>query len=133
LERRATDPGDLLSDPATCGKFFRLRLAEEPREHFEVAFLDTQNRLLAVERLFSGSISESIVHPRIVVQRALAHNAAAVLLAHNHPSGHVDPSRMDVVITKELKKALALVDVQVLDHLVVTNREWVSLVSRGLI
>ena len=95
LERRACEPGQLFGDVSTCGAFFRLRLGNEVREHFEAAFLDTQHRLIAVERLFSGSVDSAEVRPRIVVQRALALNAAAVLLAHNHPSGDAEPSAVD--------------------------------------
>lgn len=92
LEQRVRGPGPLLSEVATCGAFFRLRLGSEEREHCEVAFLDTRHQLIAVERLFSGTIDGAEVHPRIVVQRALALNASAVLLAHNHPSGNTEPS-----------------------------------------
>lgn len=88
LQHRASKAGQAMSDVATCGAFFRLRLAHETRQHFEVAFLDTQHRLLAVERLFSGTIDGANVYPRIVLQRALALNSGAVILAHNHPSGN---------------------------------------------
>jgi DNA repair protein RadC len=132
LESRATTVGELLSDPQTCGQFFRLRLGDEVREHFEVAFLDSQHRLIAVERLFSGSIQATEVHPRIVIQRALSLNAAAVLLAHNHPSGHAEPSPADRALTLRLREALALVDVRVLDHFVVTTGQAVSMATRGL-
>jgi DNA repair protein RadC len=131
IERRATEAGQLMSEPNSCGRFFRLRLASEPREHFEVAFLDTRHRLIKVERLFSGSIDQSTVHPRIVVQRALALNAAAVLLAHNHPSGNPEPSAADRVITAQLKQALGLVEVRVLDHFIVTNTTALSMAARG--
>lgn len=133
LESRAVFTGPLLSDPDVAGRLFRLRLGSETREHFEVAFLDTRNRLLAVERLFSGSINGAEVHPRIVVQRTLAHNAAGVLLAHNHPSGHCEPSAADRAVTSRLKDALALVDVRVLDHFVVAAGESVSMAQRGYI
>ena len=133
LESRATTVGELLSDPQTCGHFFRLRLGEEVREHFEVAFLDNQHRLIAAERLFSGSIQATEVHPRVVVQRALALNAAAVLLAHNHPSGQAEPSTADRANTTRLREALALIDVRVLDHFVVTAQQSVSMATRGLI
>ncbi len=133
LEQRACGQGPSLSEVATCGAFFRLRLAGEVREHFEVAFLDTQHRLIAVERLFSGTVDGSEVHPRIVVQRALALNAAAVLLAHNHPSGHAEPSAADRALTTRLRTALGLVDVRLLDHFVVTTGEAVSMAAKGLI
>lgn len=132
LEQRVGDPGPSLGEVATCGAFFRLRLGTEDREHFEAAFLDTRHRLIAVERLFSGTVDQAEVHPRIVVQRALALNASAVLLAHNHPSGHAEPSAADRTLTARLKVALGLVDVRLLDHFVVTTGEAVSMASRGL-
>jgi DNA repair protein RadC len=133
LEGRAATSGELLSDPQTCGHFFRLRLGNEIREHFEVAFLDNQHRLISAERLFSGSIQATEVHPRVVMQRALALNAAAVLLAHNHPSGQAEPSAADRSLTFRLREALSLVDVRVLDHFVVTAQQAVSMATRGLI
>lgn len=133
IERRAASDGCLMSDPESAAQFFRLRLASEPREHFEVAFLDNRHRLLAVERLFSGTIDQSEVHPRIVVQRALALNAAAVMLAHNHPSGDVQPSSADRSITGRLKGALALVEIRLLDHFVVTNLAAVSMAAKGMV
>lgn len=133
LEARATTSGPLFCDPDVAGRFFRLRIGGEAREHFEVAFLDTRNRLIGVERLFSGSIDGAEVHPRIVVQRALLQNAAAVLLAHNHPSGHCEPSAADRAITSRLKDALALVEVRVLDHLVVAADQHTSMAQLGYI
>ena len=133
LERRACDLGPSLGDVATCGAFFRLRLGGEEREHFEAAFLNTRHKLIAVERLFSGTLDGAEVHPRVVVQRALALNAAAVLLAHNHPSGHTEPSAADRALTTRLKSALGLVDVRLLDHFVVTAGEAVSMAARGLV
>jgi len=133
LQRRASKPGQAMSDVATCGAFFRLRLAHETREHFEVAFLDAQHRLLAVERLFSGTIDGSNVYPRIVLQRALALNSGAVILAHNHPSGNPDPSAADRAITARLKEALGLVDVRLLDHFVVTADQALSMSALGML
>lgn len=133
LESRAMVGGLLLGDPDVAGRFFRLRLGHEIREHFEVAFLDARNRLIAVERLFSGSIDGAEIHPRIVVQRALALNAAAVLLAHNHPSGHCEPSAADRAITKRLKEVLAMVGVRVVDHLVVSASQGTSMAQLGQI
>lgn len=133
LEQRVRGPGPSLSEGATCGAFFRLRLGGEEREHFEAAFLNTRHQLIAVERLFSGTVDGAEVHPRIVVQRALALNASAVLLAHNHPSGHAEPSAADRVLTARLKAALGLVEVRLLDHFVVTTGEAVSMAARGLI
>lgn len=133
LERRAGKSGVLMSDPGTCGRFFRLRLGDEAREHFEVAFLDTRHRLIAVERLFSGSVDGAEVHPRIVVQRALALNAAAAMVAHNHPSGHAEVSAADRAVTARLKNVLLLVDIRLLDHFVVTADQAISMAARGLL
>ena len=133
LERRACDLGPLLGDPTTCGAFFRLRLGNETREHFEVAFLDTHHRLIAVERLFSGSVDGAEVRLRVVVQRALALNAGAVVVAHNHPSGHTEPSAADRAVTTQLKSALGLMDIRLLDHFVVTAGQAVSMAARGLV
>jgi DNA repair protein RadC len=132
LSARALTSGQFMKDPPTAGHFFRLRLGEERREHFEVAFLDNRHRLIAVERLFSGSVNGAEVHPRVVVQRALALNAVAVMLAHNHPSGNPEPSPADRSLTTRLREALGLVDIRVLDHFVVTATEAVSLATRGL-
>lgn len=132
METRATAPGQFMSDPQTGGLFFRLRLGTEEREHFEVAFLDNRHCLIAVERLFSGSVDGSEVYPRVVVQRALALNAVAVMLAHNHPSGNPEPSPADRMLTSRLREALALVDIRVLDHFVVTAKDAVSMATRGL-
>ena len=131
LEQRLRGLGPSLSEVATCGAFFRLRLGSEEREHFEAAFLNTRHQLITVERLFSGTVDGAEVHPRIVVQRALALNASAVLLAHNHPSGHAEPSAADRALTARLKSALGLVEVRLLDHFVVTAGEAMSMAARG--
>ncbi|WP_372362102.1 RadC family protein [Xanthomonas sp. NCPPB 1325] len=131
LEQRACEPGPRLSDVSKGGAFFRLRLGGEIREHFEVAFLDNQHRLIGVERLFSGSVEGAEVHARIVVQRALALNAAAVIVAHNHRSGHTEPSAADRAVTVQLKTVLQLVEIRMLDHFVVTARQAVSMATRG--
>jgi DNA repair protein RadC len=131
LEQRLRGQGPSLSEVMACGAFFRLRLGSEEREHFEAAFLNTRHQLIAVERLFSGTVDGAEVHPRIVVQRALAMNASAVLLAHNHPSGHAEPSAADRALTARLKSALGLVEVRLLDHFVVTAADAMSMASRG--
>ncbi|KRA46582.1 JAB domain-containing protein [Pseudoxanthomonas sp. Root630] len=131
LEQRLVGAGVLLNEVATCGAFFQLRLGSEEREHFEVAFLNAQHQLIAVERLFSGTVDGAEVHPRIVAQRALALNASAVLVAHNHPSGRSEPSALDRALTTRLKSALGLVAVRLLDHFVVTTREATSMAARG--
>ncbi|MEW6097902.1 MAG: DNA repair protein RadC [Pseudomonadota bacterium] len=119
--------------PAQVKDYLRLHLARKPHEVFAVLFLDAQNRLLAMEELFRGTLTQTSVYPREVVKRALAHNAAAVMLAHNHPSGLAEPSKADEYLTHTLKSALALVDVQVLDHFVVGHRDVVSFAERGLL
>jgi DNA repair protein RadC len=98
-----------------------------------VLFLDAQNRLLTMEELFRGSLTQTSVYPREVVKRALHHHASAVVLAHNHPSGTVQPSRADELLTQTLKAALALVDVRVLDHIIVAQGDALSMAERGLV
>lgn len=100
---------------------------------FLVLFLDAQHRLQATEEMFSGSLMQTSVYPREVVKRAMHHNAAAVIFAHNHPSGVAKPSQADELITKQLKQALALVDVKVLDHFIVAGNQTMSFVERGLL
>jgi DNA repair protein RadC len=124
----------VLTSPEATKDFIRLRLAEEPNEVFGCIFLDNRHRVVAVEELFFGTIDGASVHPRVVVQHALtAHNAAAVIFFHNHPSGVTDPSQADLRITQRLKEALALIDVRVLDHLIVSYEASTSLAERGLL
>jgi len=124
--------GEALTDPATAGRYFARRLRPHRHEVFAALFLDTRHRALAFEELFQGTIDGAEVHPREVVRRALAHNAAAVIVGHNHPSGCADPSPADRAVTARLKQALALVEVRLLDHFVVGDGEPVSLAARGL-
>lgn len=124
---------DALTSPQQVRDYLRLKLGALPREVFMVLFLDTQNRVMTTEELFSGTLTQTSVYPREVVKRALFHNAAAVIFAHNHPSGVVAPSRADEFLTKMLKEALALVDVKVLDHFVVAENRIVSFSERGLL
>ncbi|NTV94357.1 MAG: DNA repair protein RadC [Thiobacillus sp.] len=124
---------DALSSPATVRDWLRLKLAGLPHEVFMAVFLDAQNRVLASEELFRGSLTQTSVYPREVVKRALAHNAAGVILAHNHPSGVAEPSQADRWLTDQLKAALALVDVRVLDHFVVAGDSGLSFAERGLL
>jgi DNA repair protein RadC len=122
---------ECLTRPKDTAEFLQLALAREKTEHFAVIFLNNQHRLIAYELLFQGTINGATIHPRVVVQKALAHNAAAVVLAHNHPSGCCEPSQADRVITHKLADALRLVDIRVLDHLIVTPTEWISLAEIG--
>lgn len=124
---------ELLTSPAMVRTFLRAQLRHQRHELFCALFLDTQNRLLAFETLFEGTLDSCAVHPREVVKRAIALHAASVILAHNHPSGHAEPSAADKSITDRLKAALALIDVRVLDHLVIGERDIVSLAERGWI
>ena len=119
--------------PGAVKQYLQLQLAHKTHEVFAVLFLDHQNRMLAMEELFRGTLSQTSVYPREVVMRALHHQAAAVVLSHNHPSGSVQPSRADEHLTQTLKAALALVDVRVLDHIIVCQGETLSMAERGLI
>lgn len=135
LHRRLQNPNKDLActDPDAMRPFLRLKLAELPHEVFACMFLDNQHRLICYEELFSGTIDGCSVHPREVVKRALERNAAAVVFAHNHPSGIAEPSQADRRITDRLKSALTLVDIRVLDHLIVGDTEVLSFAERGLL
>lgn len=124
---------DVLTSPADTRNFLRARLRGYPHEVFACLFLDNRHRIISFDELFTGTIDSASVHPREVVRRALKHNAAAVILAHNHPSGIAEPSRSDEAITRRLSEALALIDVRVLDHLVIGDSEAVSFAERGLL
>jgi len=113
--------------------YLRLHLGGEPAEHFAVVFLDSQHRAIAFERMFTGTLTQTSVYPREIVLAALRHNAAAVVLAHNHPSGNVKPSRADEALTQTLKQTLALVDVRVLDHVIVSGTQALSMAEVGLV
>ena len=119
--------------PDAVKQYVQLHLAHKTHEVFAVLFLDSQNRLQAMEELFRGTLSQTSVYPREVVLRALHHQAAAVVLSHNHPSGSVQPSRADETLTQTLKAALALVDVRVLDHVIVGQGQALSMAELGLI
>jgi DNA repair protein RadC len=125
--------GQVLGSPTETRAYLRLRLAERENEVFGCIFLDNKHRVLAVEELFHGTIDGASVHPRVVVQRALELNSASTLFFHNHPSGVCEPSQADLRITHQLKSALALVDVRVLDHLIVAAEGSVSLAERSLL
>ena len=124
---------DCLSSPATVRDYLRVTLEGRHHEVFLVVFMDTQNRLIAAEEMFRGTLTQTSVYPREVVKRSLLLNAAAVLFAHNHPSGVAEPSRADELLTSALKQALALVDVKVFDHFVVGAGAAISFAERGLL
>jgi len=124
---------DTLASPQAVRDYLRLLLAARPYEVFVGLYLDSQNRLLAVEELFRGTLAQTSVYPREVVKAALAQNAAAMIFAHNHPSGVAEPGRADELLTQALKQALALVDIRTLDHLIVVNAGITSFAERGLL
>lgn len=124
---------DPLTSPAATRDFLSSQLRQHPHEVFACLFLDNKHRVIAYEELFRGTIDGASVHPREVVKRSLHHNAAALILAHNHPSGVTEPSRADQQITQRLKEALNLIDVRILDHFIVGDGEALSLAERGMI
>ncbi|HRO82198.1 MAG TPA: DNA repair protein RadC [Alicycliphilus denitrificans] len=124
---------EVFDSPGAVQGYLQLHLAARAHEVFAVLFLDGQNRLIAMEELFRGTLTQTSVYPREVVLRALHHHAAAVVLAHNHPSGSVQPSRADEALTQTLKAALALVDVRVLDHVIVAPGAALSMAEQGLV
>jgi len=125
--------GDALNSPRAVRDYLQLLLRGREQEVFMVIFLDAQHRVLAAEELFHGTLTQTSVYPREVVKRTLFHNAAAVILAHNHPSGVAEPSQSDQLLTDALKQALALVDVRVLDHFIVAGAACLSFAERGML
>ncbi|MGY4830409.1 RadC family protein [Sphaerotilaceae bacterium SBD11-9] len=123
----------VFDSPTRVKEYLRLQIGSRPHEVFVVLFLDAQNRLIRLEEMFRGTLTQTSVYPREVLKRALELGAAAVLLAHNHPSGAAEPSKADEFLTQTLNQALALIDVRVLDHLVVGQAEVVSFAERGLL
>lgn len=124
---------DVLSSPQQVRDYLCLKLGGLMREVFMVLFLDAQNRVVSTEEMFSGTLTQTSVYPREVVKRALYHNAASVIFAHNHPSGLAQQSQADELLTKQLKQALALVDVRVLDHFIVAGNVTLSFAERGFL
>lgn len=122
-----------LASPDAARDFVRLQLGDRPHEIFAVLFLDVQNRVIEFKEMFRGTLTQTSVYPREVVIEALACQAAGVILCHNHPSGSAQPSRADELLTQTLKQALALVDVRVLDHFIVTRSAVLSFAERGLL
>ncbi len=125
--------GDAFTDADNTMRYIKQRLRAYPHEVFACLYLDNQHRFLQFDELFRGTIDGASVYPREVVKSALKHNAAAVILAHNHPSGIAEPSQADIHITKRIKSALELVDIRVLDHIIVGDAEVTSLAQRGCI
>jgi DNA repair protein RadC len=127
------ETGDALTSPEQTRDFLTMKLRAYPYEVFACLYLDNRHRLISFDELFTGTIDSAQVHSREVVRAALKHNAAAVILSHNHPSGVAEPSQSDLELTKELQKALNLVDVRVLDHLIIGNGKAISFAERGLL
>ena len=125
--------GDCLASPTAVRQYLQLAIGEREREVFLVVLLDAQHRVLATEELFAGTLTQTSVYPREVVKCVLRHNAAAVIFAHNHPSGVAEPSQADQILTETLQRALGLVDVKVLDHFVVGRGAAMSFAERGLL
>jgi len=124
---------DTLTTPAAVRDYLRIMLAQRDHEVFMVLFLDAQNRVIAPEEMFRGTLTQTSVYPREVVKRALSLNAAAVILAHNHPSGVAEPSQADQCLTQSLRSALGLLDIRVLDHIVIAGGNATSFAERGLL
>ena len=122
-----------LSSPQAVKNYLQLMIGNKPHESFAILYLDIKNRLIKSEELFRGTLNHACVYPREVVKSALHQNAAAIILAHNHPSGSCEPSQADISLTQTLKQALALVDVRVLDHFIVANPNVYSFAEHGLI
>lgn len=131
LECQLREPGASFTSSSAVRDWLRLQLATSEREEFIVLFLDNQHRLIAHETLFTGTINHTQVHPREVVKAALKYNAAAVIVAHCHPSGEAEPSQADRLITARIQQALDLVDIHLLDHLVVGGMDIISFAERG--
>ncbi len=133
LLNRRFAKGKLINEPKDCKDFLTLKLSHLEHEVFSVVFLDNRHKVLAYEELFRGTIDGASVYPREVVKRALQLNAAAIILAHNHPSGNSEPSQSDERITQRLVEALKLVDIRVLDHIIIGGETNTSMAERGLI
>lgn len=133
LESLDDSGGDRATSPAEAREYLRLRLAHLPYEAFWCVWLNAQNRAIASDEMFRGTLTQTSVYPREIVKRALHYNAAAVLFSHNHPSGNTEPSFQDQALTRSLSEALALVDVKVLDHIIIAGRSTMSFAERGLL
>jgi DNA repair protein RadC len=132
LEKRLRYTSETLNNSHDVCSYLRLHLAGERNEVFAVLFLDAHHRLLAFEKLFYGSIDESAVYPRVVVQKSLEYNAAKVIFAHTHPSGNCDPSNADKELTRELKRILSVISVNAVDHLIIGRENSYSFAEHGL-
>lgn len=125
--------GPLFEHPGDVKNYLKLQLQGHQNEHFAALYMDTKHRMMAYEVLFTGTVDGAEVHPRVIAQRALHHNAAAVVIAHNHPSGDPEPSQADRAVTARIKQTLSLVDVRLLDHFIIGQGDPVSMASRGML
>lgn len=125
--------GPLFERPGDVKNYLKLQLQGHQNEHFAALYMDTKHRMMAYEVLFTGTVDGAEVHPRVIAQRALHHNAAAVVIAHNHPSGDPEPSQADRAVTARIKQTLSLVDVRLLDHFIIGQGDPVSMASRGML
>ncbi len=134
LEERLTYTANVVLDsPQVVREYLALRFAGLGHEEFHVLFVDSQNLLIAAEAMFRGTLTQASVYPREVLKQALAHNAAGVILAHNHPSGKLEPSAADRILTETLKQSLKYVDVTVLDHVIVAGPRFLSFAEKGML
>ena len=133
LLAEAMSSAPVFDSPAAVTDFLKLHFAGQAYESFVVVFLDARHQLIVVEDVFRGTLTQTSVYPREILKRALHHNAAAVILAHNHPSGSTDPSRADEILTETLRSTLSLIDVRVLDHLIIAGNASLSFAQRGLL
>jgi len=134
LEKSAVYRTEALNSPGAVREYLRLRLGHLQHEEFHALWLDSQNQLIAFDKMFSGTLTQTSVYPREIIKAGLSHNAAGVIFAHNHPSGVAEPSHADQLLTGELKTALALVDISVKDHFIVAGGALpLSFAERGLL
>ncbi len=133
LERRVFRAGAMLSSPDAVRNYLRLTLVQEPDEAFVAVFLNARFQVIACETLFKGTVDSTSVYPRVVARKALEYNAVALIVAHQHPSGHLEPSQADKALTTHLKNTLALIDVKLLDHFIIGNGEPFSFANAGLL
>lgn len=133
LESRIKEKGDFMCNPKEVINFLKFKISELEHEVFSIMFLDNQHRLIKYKELFRGTINGSSVHPREILKEALKYNSSAVIIAHNHPSGMIEPSSADREITRQIKDSLELIDIRVLDHIIIGGKESFAFSERGYI
>ncbi|APV90376.1 RadC family protein [Salmonella enterica] len=123
----------MMTSPLIFIDYLKLHFIDHEREHFGVIFLNNQNQIIATETLFSGTLNHVEVHPRVIARKALLHNAHAILIAHNHPSGEVSPSQSDKLVTEKIVKCMDMLDIRVLDHMIISSEKHYSFAEHGLL